>query len=134
MKHVYRYYLSVVFYRRGSCRYHFFFFNDTATTEIYTLSLHDALPISTDSTPPIRMPMSTETLARKPLAKRAISRMDSSTMAEMPTPVRSPYLGLGMVGTTAKPLGTGGSEEPGAPAVAWASASHFRCSGLGTDR
>src|SRR3712207_8617606 len=26
--------------------YHFFFFNDTATTEIYTLSLHDALPIS----------------------------------------------------------------------------------------
>src|SRR2546426_2698212 len=26
-------------------RYSFFFFNDTATTEIYTLSLHDALPI-----------------------------------------------------------------------------------------
>src|SRR3712207_7947641 len=26
----------------------FFFFNDTATTEIYTLSLHDALPISRD--------------------------------------------------------------------------------------
>src|SRR2546422_7096806 len=26
--------------------YTFFFFNDTATTEIYTLSLHDALPIS----------------------------------------------------------------------------------------
>src|SRR2546422_9854413 len=32
-----------------SHQYHnffFFFFNDTATTEIYTLSLHDALPIS----------------------------------------------------------------------------------------
>src|SRR5256885_15392190 len=29
----------------------FFFFNDTATTEIYTLSLHDALPISSASTP-----------------------------------------------------------------------------------
>src|SRR2546426_7962429 len=33
-----------------ACRYlfsfYFFFFNDTATTEIYTLSLHDALPIS----------------------------------------------------------------------------------------
>src|SRR2546429_4358215 len=28
----------------------FFFFNDTATTEIYTLSLHDALPISGRST------------------------------------------------------------------------------------
>src|SRR6266853_5061902 len=27
--------------------YFFFFFNDTATTEIYTLSLHDALPNST---------------------------------------------------------------------------------------
>src|SRR3989442_6357264 len=27
----------------------FFFFNDTATTEIYTLSLHDALPISSTS-------------------------------------------------------------------------------------
>src|SRR6266852_7787680 len=27
----------------------FFFFNDTATTEIYTLSLHDALPISLNS-------------------------------------------------------------------------------------
>src|SRR2546422_10185306 len=29
----------------------FFFFNDTATTEIYTLSLHDALPISTGLVP-----------------------------------------------------------------------------------
>src|SRR6266487_3534232 len=28
------------------CFFFFFFFNDTATTEIYTLSLHDALPIS----------------------------------------------------------------------------------------
>src|SRR3989442_6054124 len=32
-----------MFSRVGSI---FFFFNDTATTEIYTLSLHDALPIS----------------------------------------------------------------------------------------
>src|SRR2546430_13719431 len=32
--------------RRSRHRYpEFFFFNDTATTEIYTLSLHDALPI-----------------------------------------------------------------------------------------
>src|SRR2546428_11056614 len=29
----------------------FFFFNDTATTEIYTLSLHDALPISPETRP-----------------------------------------------------------------------------------
>src|SRR2546430_11251229 len=30
----------------------FFFFNDTATTEIYTLSLHDALPICSTSVEP----------------------------------------------------------------------------------
>src|SRR6266550_9641669 len=38
----------------------FFFFNDTATTEIYTLSLHDALPISrgtrTEPPPPTNNP------------------------------------------------------------------------------
>src|SRR5256885_15998970 len=33
----------------------FFFFNDTATTEIYTLSLHDALPISIDRVRPGRI-------------------------------------------------------------------------------
>src|SRR5258706_9705598 len=32
----------------GSSSFFFFFFNDTATTEIYTLSLHDALPIFFD--------------------------------------------------------------------------------------
>src|SRR5256712_11815643 len=31
------------------CNFFFFFFNDTATTEIYTLSLHDALPIYTEA-------------------------------------------------------------------------------------
>src|SRR2546430_8409379 len=31
-----------------------FFFNDTATTEIYTLSLHDALPISSEPDAPVR--------------------------------------------------------------------------------
>src|ERR1041385_9531122 len=30
-----------------------FFFNDTATTEIYTLSLHDAFPISPPPLPPV---------------------------------------------------------------------------------
>src|SRR2546430_9388025 len=34
------------FYNINTMRVFFFFFNDTATTEIYTLSLHDALPIS----------------------------------------------------------------------------------------
>src|SRR6478736_2212276 len=41
----------------------FFFFNDTATTEIYTLSLHDALPICPSSTPNLA-PMSDVELRR----------------------------------------------------------------------
>src|SRR2546422_9175309 len=41
----------------------FFFFNDTATTEIYTLSLHDALPISLPGTP------CTQALSLRPLRK-----------------------------------------------------------------
>src|SRR2546430_10451906 len=39
-------------------KYFFFFFNDTATTEIYTLSLHDALPISWWSTSAAAAPSS----------------------------------------------------------------------------
>src|SRR5438034_8855050 len=38
-------YLHLLIFSRH-CLSFFFFFNDTATTEIYTLSLHDALPIS----------------------------------------------------------------------------------------
>src|SRR5260221_14100993 len=40
------YYCSFVFFASHLSIFFFFFFNDTATTEIYTLSLHDALPIS----------------------------------------------------------------------------------------
>src|SRR5215204_6715194 len=36
-------FLLLLYFLYGFC---FFFFNDTATTEIYTLSLHDALPFS----------------------------------------------------------------------------------------
>src|SRR2546427_2580714 len=43
----------------------FFFFNDTATTEIYTLSLHDALPIC-----PQRPPLSGDVRAKQPGADR----------------------------------------------------------------
>src|SRR2546429_9264091 len=38
--------MSACFMWRLCASLFFFFFNDTATTEIYTLSLHDALPIS----------------------------------------------------------------------------------------
>src|SRR2546422_2761505 len=44
--------LRVVPYPRILLHFFFFFFNDTATTEIYTLSLHDALPISMESSRP----------------------------------------------------------------------------------
>src|SRR5882672_12967329 len=53
----------------------FFFFNDTATTEIYTLSLHDALPISPCwrwSLPGKRRP--------KPLASRSRSEEHTSEL------------------------------------------------------
>src|SRR5215204_7780790 len=39
-------FLSVFSFLYSCFFFVFFFFNDTATTEIYTLSLHDALPIS----------------------------------------------------------------------------------------
>src|SRR5437588_11412144 len=41
-----RFLLFFFLLRLSSFFFFFFFFNDTATTEIYTLSLHDALPIS----------------------------------------------------------------------------------------
>src|SRR2546427_8877107 len=50
----------------------FFFFNDTATTEIYTLSLHDALPISTTSTAP--RARTRPSIARSPRDGRSRSR------------------------------------------------------------
>src|SRR5256885_5865539 len=40
----------LLYYTGRSQIFFFFFFNDTATTEIYTLSLHDALPICTAKT------------------------------------------------------------------------------------
>src|SRR5256885_8964779 len=55
----------------------FFFFNDTATTEIYTLSLHDALPISQFCEPARAEPICTpEPEARA--ADRKSTRLNSS--------------------------------------------------------
>src|SRR5260370_37321131 len=50
-------YLFLFFFhlQRPSLFLFFFFFNDTATTEIYTLSLHDALPISGYAMAPITL-------------------------------------------------------------------------------
>src|SRR5690242_20862580 len=68
----------------------FFFFNDTATTEIYTLSLHDALPISrwgkritgsfgstyTIEAPPAQNPLSPGP-SRKPRSEEHTSELQS---------------------------------------------------------
>src|SRR5574340_1556721 len=55
----------------------FFFFNDTATTEIYTLSLHDALPISRERG--TRAKSRTDTLlGRDPSGDRKSTRLNSS--------------------------------------------------------
>src|SRR5438034_8351803 len=61
----------------------FFFFNDTATTEIYTLSLHDALPISHTSRsgcPPSAhaRPRSAPADSRRAAADRKSTRLNSS--------------------------------------------------------
>src|SRR3712207_7465934 len=67
----------------------FFFLNDTATTEIYTLSLHDALPISAVPVPAIFTPgaltstygCATEKAARRSCASVAATARTSSYAA-----------------------------------------------------
>src|SRR2546426_12541307 len=72
--HYYMYYILL-----HTFHFFFFFFNDTATTEIYTLSLHDALPISTS-------------VAERPWAgrwARRPSRVRRLTASICPGPARS---------------------------------------------
>src|SRR6266404_684382 len=59
-----------------------FFFNDTATTEIYTLSLHDALPISPA---PLDAPGSHSTLeGRPPTGRRGCGGAHAGDLAVQP--------------------------------------------------
>src|SRR5471030_3437637 len=62
----------------------FFFFNDTATTEIYTLSLHDALPIR----PRARAAF------RPALVRSAISARSSCATDRKSTRLNSSHLGI----------------------------------------
>src|SRR2546428_9224509 len=61
-------------------RVFFFFFNDTATTEIYTLSLHDALPISLVGMQPTRrhVPPSSCSCSMQTVLDRKSTRLNSS--------------------------------------------------------
>src|SRR2546422_10534615 len=61
--------------------YIFFFFNDTATTEIYTLSLHDALPISGHQHGTVRG----RTCHRPPIAFRASTSSGYGTVTSHPS-------------------------------------------------
>src|SRR3712207_8991727 len=63
----------------------FFFFNDTATTEIYTLSLHDALPIFPAGQPGHRASVAGPTRCQRPgpvslLPSPGPSRVSSSSI------------------------------------------------------
>src|SRR5574340_1568890 len=60
-----------------SCHF-FFFFNDTATTEIYTLSLHDALPICARPAAPDWASPSRATSCSATTVDRKSTRLNSS--------------------------------------------------------
>src|SRR5690348_17803103 len=62
----------------------FFFFNDTATTEIYTLSLHDALPIS----PPAELLADDHALERAELEAAVGLRRSEEHTSELQSPVQ----------------------------------------------
>src|SRR2546426_4388646 len=66
----------------------FFFFNDTATTEIYTLSLHDALPISCSSLPSADSTCPGTTRTKLDTSHRA-SLQSCNGCVIAPTPLRS---------------------------------------------
>src|SRR3712207_8523555 len=62
-----------------------FFFNDTATTEIYTLSLHDALPISPSRHPAGGRPPRAAAAVRAAAAGAAVRRPAQGAGARRPT-------------------------------------------------
>src|SRR3712207_7573562 len=66
------------------CHVYFFFFNDTATTEIYTLSLHDALPIF----PPVQLHAEAAGASTQPASTS--SRAASSPVVQRRTGPASP--------------------------------------------
>src|SRR3712207_7582897 len=58
-----------------------FFFNDTATTEIYTLSLHDALPISSAASASSPAGLVSGSRSSRGRVPRAVPRVGSSSVA-----------------------------------------------------
>src|SRR5256885_11573356 len=65
-----------------------FFFNDTATTEIYTLSLHDALPICFRASEPLSAMTATSTRLIEPLQTK--SKLSTKRSEEHTSELQSP--------------------------------------------
>src|SRR3712207_5248672 len=70
----YLFLIYIAFLRYYVVSFTFFFFNDTATTEIYTLSLHDALPISAPQPPRSRRERRPRWWRRRPPPRARTSR------------------------------------------------------------
>src|SRR6266487_4479762 len=70
--------IAAVLGRQTSRAFLCFFFNDTATTEIYTLSLHDALPISAGHRAPRYITRSRRLRQRRHSGDRKSTRLNSS--------------------------------------------------------
>src|SRR6267143_867979 len=84
--------MSLVFFSFNSVFFFFFFFNDTATTEIYTLSLHDALPISgevvvvTQFGDPVRVETTPGLKLKYPSPVQSVTRLDRRLFVLVPPP------------------------------------------------
>src|SRR5258707_8456196 len=70
-----------------SCQSFFFFFNDTATTEIYTLSLHDALPIYPMADGPAIQASSVRALNAGMSLKRTLALVERFRRKDRTTPL-----------------------------------------------
>src|SRR5689334_25295420 len=70
---------------------HCFFFTDAATTEIYTLSLHDALPIYEDSALDISDEITRLTKKSQQLTKDIYSKLSAWQIAQVARHPQRPY-------------------------------------------
>src|SRR6266436_7478942 len=85
--------------------YRFFFFNDTATTEIYTLSLHDALPIRFVAS------LLQELVQQYGLPGDFVGHIGGDDFVVITTPERAPRIGDGIQATFDKGISSQYDEQ-----------------------
>src|SRR6266702_8180015 len=89
----------------------FFFFNDTANTEIYTLSLHDALPIwvATPTLPAVLLPTRVATLASCSRSEEHTSELQSRghLVCRLLLEKKKPYLPANILDSPLRPIHAG---------------------------